>query len=82
MGPKKKGGKDDEEDTSTQDLLTIYKKNCKELEIPFCKLLESKINEVLDEGGHLPEILINEKIGEFGARAVASALMKTKYDKY
>lgn len=79
MGPKKKGGKkDEEEDTSTQDLLTFYKKNCKEFEVPICKLLEARINEVLDEGDHLPEILINEKIGEFGARALANALIKTK----
>jgi hypothetical protein len=79
MGPKKKaGGKDDEEDTSTRDLLYIYRKNCKELEIPSCKMFESKINEVLEEDGHLPEILINDKIGELGMRALASALMKTK----
>lgn len=79
MGPKKKAkGKDDEEDTSTRDLLTYYKKNCKEFETPICKLLETKILEVLDEDLHLPEILINEKIGEFGARALANALMKTK----
>lgn len=79
MGPKKKkGGKDEEEDTSTKDLLTFYKKSCKELEIPFSKPLEIKINEVLDEDDHLPEILINEKIGETGARALSNALMKTK----
>lgn len=77
MGPKKKG-KDEEEDTSTKDLLTYYKKNCKELEVPVCKFFEAKLNEVLEEDSHLPEILINEKIGEFGARALANALIKTK----
>lgn len=79
MGPKKKGGKkDEEEDTSTKDLLTYYKRNCKELEIPVCKLLENKLNERLDEELHLPELLINEKIGDFGARAISNALVKTK----
>ena len=78
MGPKKKTGKDQEDDTSTRDLLSIYKKSCKELEIPICKIFETKLLEVLDDEGHLPEILINEKIGEFGARAIFNALMRTK----
>jgi hypothetical protein len=78
MGPKKKG-KDEEEDTSTKDLLTYYKKNCKEYEISVCKILEGKILEVLDEDTHLPEILVNEKLGEFGARALSNALIRTKY---
>jgi hypothetical protein len=80
MGPKKKAakGKDDEEDTSTRDLLYMYRKNCKELEVPSCKIFESKVNEVLEEDAHLPEILINEKVGELGMRSLANALMKTK----
>jgi hypothetical protein len=78
MGPKKKAGKDQEEDTSTKDLLNIYKKSCKEFDIPVCKLLETKLLEALEEETHLPEILINEKIGEFGTRAIANALTKTK----
>jgi DUF1009 family protein len=49
MGPKKKTGKDQEEDTSTRDLLTIYRKICKELEIPVCKVFENKLIEVNDE---------------------------------
>ncbi len=79
MGTKRKTkGKDEEEDTSTKDLLTYYKKYCKELEIPICKIFETKVNEVLEEDAHLPEILINEKIGEFGGRALANALKATK----
>lgn len=79
MAPKKKTkGKDEEEDTSTKDLLTYYKKFSKELEVPISKALEAKINEMLDEDIHLPEILINERIGEFGARALANALKSTK----
>jgi len=78
MGPKKKAGKDQEEDTSTRDLLSLYKKFCKELEIPICKIFETKLLEVLDDEVHLPEMLINEKIGEFGARAIFNALMRTK----
>jgi hypothetical protein len=77
MGPKKKPG-DGEEDFSTRDLLNLYRKNCKELEVPICKILESKLVEVVGEDANLPEILINEKIGEFGARALSNALIKTK----
>jgi hypothetical protein len=78
MGPKKKSGKDQEEDTSTYDLLTIYRKSCKELETPVCKVFEEKLLLAIDEEVHLPEILVNEKIEEFGARAIVNALMKTK----
>ncbi len=78
MGPKKKAGKDQEEDTSTKDLLNIYRKSCKEFEIPVSKVFETKLLDILDQEAHLPEILINEKIGEFGARALVNALMKTK----
>lgn len=80
MGPKKpnKGKNQEEEDTSTKDLLTYYKRNCKELEIPTCKILEAKINECLDANDVLPEILLNEKVGEHGARAIANALKSTK----
>jgi hypothetical protein len=79
MGPKKQGGAaGDEEDFSTKNLLTIYKKTCKELEIPYSKLIEVKINIQLEEDLHLPELLITEKIGEMGAKAIATALKKTK----
>ncbi len=78
MGPKKKPGKDEEEDTSTRDLLNMYRKNCKELEIPTCKMFEIKMSEVLEEDNHLPEVLISEKVGELGVRALANALIKTK----
>jgi hypothetical protein len=75
---KTKGKKDEEEDTSTKDLQTYYRKYSKEFEVPVCKILDTKLTEMLDEGSHLPEILINEKIGEFGARALANALKNTK----
>lgn len=79
MGPKKQKGKgQEEEDTSTKDLLTFYRKFSKELEVPICKPFEIKLNELLDEDQHLQEILITEKIGEFGARALANALKNTK----
>lgn len=81
MGPKKKGGgakAGEEEDLSTKNLLAIYKKTCKELEIPHSKALEDKINLRLDEDLHLPELLITEKIGEMGAKAITTALKKTK----
>lgn len=79
MGPKKQAAKQgEEEDNSTKDFLTYYKRYCKELEIQPFKSLETKITEILEEGGHLNEILINEKIGEFGARALFNALKAVK----
>ena len=79
MGPKKQAAKlGEEEDNSTKDLYTYYKRQCKELEIPLYKPLETKIAELQEEGGHLSEILINEKIGEFGARALFNALKAVK----
>jgi hypothetical protein len=76
MAPKKgKGGKPgQEEDNSTIELYNLYKKYSKEQEFPMNKLLEEKLREQNDNGEHLPEILINEKITEFGARAIANAL--------
>ena len=78
MGPKKAAKAGEEEDFSTKNLLTIYKKTCKELEIPHSKILEERIDEKLAEDLHLQELLINEKIGEAGAKAIAYALKKTK----
>jgi hypothetical protein len=81
MGPKKSGGgakAGEEEDLSTRNLLNIYKKTCKELEIPCSKSLETKIADQIFEDLHLPELLITEKIGEMGAKAIATALKKTK----
>ena len=81
MGAKKKEGKAkqvDEDDNSTKDFLTYYKKFCKELEIQPFKNLETKVMELIEEGGHLNEILINDKIGEFGARALFNALKAVK----
>jgi hypothetical protein len=81
MGGKKKEKKAKEvdvDDNSTKDFLTYYKRNCKELEIQTFKNLENKVNELIEENGHLSEILINEKIGEFGARALFNALKAVK----
>lgn len=79
MGPKKQAAKQGEdEDNSTKDFLTYYKRYCKELEIQPFKALETKIGELLEEGLHLNEILINDKIGEFGARALFNALKAVK----
>jgi hypothetical protein len=79
MSPKAKPkGGTDEEDTSTREMLMMYKKNCKELEVPICKMFELKVNEVLEEDGHLNEVLISEKVGELGVRALANALIKSK----
>jgi hypothetical protein len=83
MGPKKKPTKQgEEEDLSTKQLLSYYKKFCKELEILPSKELVKSLNEKVAEDLHMPEMLINEKIGEFGAKALADALKKTKYYKF
>lgn len=77
MGPKKnqKSGKNpDEEDTSTEDLLFKYKKNCKLAGIPYSKNIENLINEKIDEGSDLNELVIHESIGEDGAIELCKAL--------
>jgi hypothetical protein len=82
MGGKKKAEKKtkvvDEDDFSTRDFFNYYKRYCKELEIQPYKNLETKLSELVEESGHLTEILINEKIGEFGARALFNALKSVK----
>lgn len=81
MGGKKKEKKAkqvDEDDNSTKDFLTYYKRYCKENEVQPFKNLENKVMELIEENGHLSEILINEKIGEFGARALFNALKACK----
>jgi hypothetical protein len=55
-----------------------YKRNCKELEISVFKPFEIKMTEILDEDDDLPELLINDKIGEHGARALFNAFKSTK----
>jgi len=82
MGPKKqaKGGKKpEEEDNSTKELLTYYKKSCKEFELPIYKPLEVKVNSLLQEGSHLNEILIIEQFGLAGIKTITKALKATKY---
>jgi hypothetical protein len=82
MGGKKKGEKKakviDEDDFSTRDFLNYYRRYCKELEIQPYKNIETKVTELIEENGYLSEILINEKIGEFGARALFNALKSVK----
>lgn len=78
MGPKKGGGKVEEEDSSTSELLSIYKKQIKENEAIISKVLELKLLDVLENGGHLGEALINEKVGELGIKSFTTGLMKVK----
>lgn len=79
MGPKKQKakGKDEEEDTSTVDLLTIYKRLCRQNEIPHSKVIEKQINDKLEEDSHLQELLIDEKIGEESMIQFSKALKLT-----
>lgn len=85
MGPKpnkSKGGSGkngEEEDTSTPDLLALYKSYCKQAEIFMCKCIETQINLLLEEGGNLNELLINEYIGEEGCIEFARALKTINY---
>ena len=84
MGGKKgkKGKGQEDEDNPTENFLPAYRKACKENEVTPAKSLVSKIEEILDEGEDLNEILVNDRIGEFGARALATALRRsTKGEK-
>ena len=77
----KKKGQEDEEDP-TENFIPAYKKACKECEVTPSSQLISKIEDMIDEGDDLNEILLNERVGEFGARALALALKRcTKDDK-
>jgi len=81
MGAKKKDKKKkpDEEDLSTKELLTLYKKGCKESEIPIYKPLEQKISLQLTENSHVNQILINEpNFGSNGVKAIFKAFKATK----
>lgn len=84
MGPKKgkkgKGKGNEDEENPTENFFGLYKRCCKEFEtVPSATLL-TKTEECLDEGEDLQEILINEKIGEFGARALCKALQNSTKD--
>ena len=85
MGAKKgkKGKGQEDEDNPTENFLPAYKKACKENEVTPSKTLIAKIEEIMDEGEDLNEILVNDRIGEFGARALATALRRSsqKYSK-
>lgn len=75
---KKKGQED--EDNPTENFFTLYKRAGKEFEtVPSATLL-TKVEECLDEGEDLSEILIPEKIGEFGCRALCKALSLSSKD--
>ena len=83
MGPKKgkKKGQDDE-DNPSENFLPAYKKACIENLVTAAPTLVQKVEDTLDEGDDLNEILVNDKIGEFGARALATGLKRsTKDDK-
>ncbi len=85
MGAKKKGGGgggkqgEEEEDTSTRDLLYIYRKQSANFEATVSKTLESKFQECFENEEDLKEILVTEKIMWNGARALADAMKYVKY---
>jgi Ran GTPase-activating protein (RanGAP) involved in mRNA processing and transport len=84
MGAKKgkKGKGQEDEDNPTENFLPAYKKACRENEVTPAKSLVNKVEEIMDEGEDLNEILVNDRIGEFGARALALALKRsTKGEK-
>ena len=75
----KKKGQEDEEDP-TENFIPAYKKACKECEVTPSAQLISKIEDMIDEGDDLNEILLNERVGEFGARALALGLKRCTKD--
>lgn len=85
MGAKKKSGKgsgkpgEEEEDTSTRDLFYSYRKLSNALEAPISKTLEKKFAECFEMEEDLKEILVTEKIGWNGARALADSMKNVKY---
>jgi len=87
MGPKKQGGKGgkggkgkkpEEEDNSTKEFLLLYKKSCREIEIPIYKPLEAKVNKNIEEGVHLNEILIIDQFEPKSLKSITKALKATK----
>ena len=79
-GKKGKGKGNEDEENPTENFFGLYKRCCKEFEtVPSATLL-NKTEECLDEGEDLQEILINEKIGEFDARALCKALQNSTKD--
>lgn len=75
MGPKKQQNKNgEEEDLSTQELLSNYKKLCRLSQIPINKPFEKLINSKLEEGSDLNELLLQDRIKEEGAIEICNAL--------
>jgi len=54
MGHKKSGGKEEDADNSTKDMLVVYKKQIKENEAVISKVLEAKLLEAYNNEVHLP----------------------------
>jgi len=85
MSKKKKGGMGkgkggEDEDTSTWDLLVLYRKNCNKNGITTLKQLENKFDQVFEEGdGILEELHVWEEAGPVGIRSFCEALRDIKY---
>ena len=71
---KGKGKSKEKVDNPTANFLTAYEKACKENGVTPSKSLVTKVEQIMNEGEDLNEILVNEKLGELGARALAIAL--------
>jgi len=78
---KKKGKGAEDEDDPTENFLPAYKKACKECEVTPSKQLISKVEDVQEDGDDLNEILLNDRVGEFGAKALALALRRCTKDE-
>ena len=66
----------------TANFLPAYKKACQENGINPSNSIVTKVEEIINGGGDLNEIIVNDKLGEFGARALATALrLSTKEGK-
>ena len=64
----------DKDANPTANFLPAYKKACQENEVTPSKSLVTKVEQIMEEGEDLNEIIVNEKLGEFGAKALAIAL--------
>ena len=71
---KGKGKSKEKVDNPTANFLPAYEKACKENGVTPSKSLVTKVEQIMNEGEDLNEILVNEKLGELGARALAITL--------
>ena len=78
---KGKGKSKEKVDNPTANFLPAYEKAWKENGVTPSKSLVTKVEQIMNEGEDLNEILVNEKLGELGARALAIAYVAQLKEK-